>query len=1105
MVGDQLVPVNSHGRRYVVLRSGTPEDWVFIYPVEDSTVVNIGNDTTLLLRTGGCFNYHLVDTVTLITSDKPVEVFQILSQALNNYAGKLGGCVLPNMECMSSQCVMYTSHSFRSNTERVIMLVVETAHIGGFRINGSSNNFIISAADFRPVPGDSTLSWCKKGIARNLQIEYLKVENTMGGFALGFIENYQANCNFSMLSEYATPHNIRIRMDSTYCVGEDIVFNYEAPNISGLTLKGPNGFRVAAPPFVIDSAMPEMSGWYRLEGIDTANCLRMVSDSIYISVGYSHCFHYFDSTVCSNDMPFRWNGIWVDSAGTYMDTLVSARGGDSIVVMTFSVDSTPVLQHIADTSIMEGNPVALWASGAYYVTWGNERGGVVGSGDTHTVSPPRTTRYTVSGYNQASPSRNLVDNGDFEQGNVGFLSSYTNSSVLYIEGNYYVGTNAIIYYGAFSNMPDHTTGSGNYMIVNGANYANSVVWTQTIAVNPHTNYVFSVWVCSVGGGLAVPSNMARLQIAVNYRNYGTEFDAPSSYGVWSRHYVMWNSGNSTSAVIEIIDINGNREGNDFGIDDIEFYALSPCSVTDTIKVDVTRYTYIDSTVCSDDIPLMWHGITIDSAGTYADTLSYAGGSDSIVVLNVTVVAAPVLQHSADTLIRAGGTVALWASGANVVTWYDESGTIVGRGDTLTVSPPRTTRYVVVGSNELCGDTGFVTVSVYWQADTSVCLDQLPVVWNGVTIYGDSTVWKTLSDGAGRDSLVMFTLHVIQSNTYLLEDTVSVCRWEAYRYRDSNYYAPSFVEDSLQSIQGCDSVVRIWLEIHDSAFRADGWLSDDSVVWHRGDREIAGCQPVKVWLRDSSADAAAVVWHFGDGTSTTEREASHVYNRAGVYTIMLEAVSGDGCRDTAWMVDAVQVMEQQRNNFYWEPLLVTIMKPEADFVNLTQPDDSRNSYKWFFLPKGGGQPYDSIFGRSPHYRWTAEHIAENDWQDVMLASERQYTTLHQNTLLCFDTMVQTVHIANIFLQFPNVVTANGDGVNDRWCVVNLVEYGYWPINRLRIYNRWGKLVFSRDNITSHDDDWDPAAENRPTGTYFFHFEAQNEYGHTQHNGVIEVLR
>ena len=296
-----------------------------------------------------------------------------------------------------------------------------------------------------------------------------------------------------------------------------------------------------------------------------------------------------------------------------------------------------------------------------------------------------------------------------------------------------------------------------------------------------------------------------------------------------------------------------------------------------------------------------------------------------------------------------------------------------------------------------------------------------------------------------------------------------------------------------------------LYMRDSALHANGWLSDDSVLWHRGDREIAGCQPVKVWLRDSSADAVSVVWHFGDGTSTTEREASHVYSRAGVYTIMLEAVSDNGCRDTARMVDAVQVMEQQLANFYWEPLLVTIMKPEVDFVNLTQPDDSCNSYKWFFLPKGGGQPYDSIFGRSPHYRWVAERIAENDWQDVMLTSERQYTTLQQNTLLCFDTMQQTVQIANIFLQFPNVVTANGDGVNDRWYVVNLVEYGYWPVNCLRIYNRWGKLVFSRDNITSHDDDWDPAADNRPTGTYFFHFEAQNEYGSTERNGVIEVLR
>src|SRR4051794_30751823 len=96
----------------------------------------------------------------------------------------------------------------------------------------------------------------------------------------------------------------------------------------------------------------------------------------------------------------------------------------------------------------------------------------------------------------ASPaSAGFIVNGDFEQGNIGFSSQYT-----YSPGNigpaqsYDVLPNPQPAHGAdTASYGDHTTGHGLMMAVNGAEVPNQIVWSETIAVNPGSNYDFSLW------------------------------------------------------------------------------------------------------------------------------------------------------------------------------------------------------------------------------------------------------------------------------------------------------------------------------------------------------------------------------------------------------------------------------------------------------------------------------------------------------------------------------------------------------------------------------------------------------------------------------------
>jgi hypothetical protein len=170
-------------------------------------------------------------------------------------------------------------------------------------------------------------------------------------------------------------------------------------------------------------------------------------------------------------------------------------------------------------------------------------------------------------------SRNTVTNGNFTNGRNGFSSDYTYISptgstgsfgALSAEGYYSVSTSPRVTHTNFSNFADHTTGSGTMMVINGSPVNNAKVWWQSIAVEPNTTYIFSIWAAS-----AHPANPAKLNFSINGSLLGV-IQLTANTGVWTNFTVQWTSGTSTSAAIGIINQNTIANGNDFALDDIVF-------------------------------------------------------------------------------------------------------------------------------------------------------------------------------------------------------------------------------------------------------------------------------------------------------------------------------------------------------------------------------------------------------------------------------------------------------------------------------------------------------------------------------------------------------
>ncbi len=78
--------------------------------------------------------------------------------------------------------------------------------------------------------------------------------------------------------------------------------------------------------------------------------------------------------------------------------------------------------------------------------------------------------------------------------------------------------------------------------------------------------------------------------------------------------------------------------------------------------------------------------------------------------------------------------------------------------------------------------------------------------------------------------------------------------------------------------------------------------------------------------------------------------------------------------------------------------------------------------------------------------------------------------------CIDTICKTIPVIPATIIAPNIITPNGDGIND------LLEFKYlefYPDNHLSIINRWGNVVLDLDG---YKNDWNGGLLTE--GTYFY---------------------
>ncbi len=256
-----------------------------------------------------------------------------------------------------------------------------------------------------------------------------------------------------------------------------------------------------------------------------------------------------------------------------------------------------------DTTICLGTVLTIFGPTGY----SNYSWSTGSQGASISVLNPGT--YTVSSTISSLAGPNLVLNGDFEGGTTNVANNFTTSYIpgtggtwglLSNPGQYAITTSPNLVHNNFNICGDHTSGTGNMLVANGASTANTTVWSQSVPVTPGQGYVFSYWVASVENSSAAA--LAQLQLYINNVPISSVAVPSTSACIWTQHSGNWVAGNGTSnAVLKIVNQSTAAAGNDFSLDDILFRQV--CTKKDTIVVAVNNVQVnggADLTFCQGD-------------------------------------------------------------------------------------------------------------------------------------------------------------------------------------------------------------------------------------------------------------------------------------------------------------------------------------------------------------------------------------------------------------------------------------------------------------------------------------------------------------------------
>lgn len=215
----------------------------------------------------------------------------------------------------------------------------------------------------------------------------------------------------------------------------------------------------------------------------------------------------------------------------------------------------------------------------------------------------------------------------------------------------------------------------------------------------------------------------------------------------------------------------------------------------------------------------------------------------------------------------------------------------------------------------------------------------------------------------------------------------------------------------------------------------------------------GCEALCVTFTNQSSisngNIATHQWIFGDGSSPSyELNPKHCF-KSGKFGVTLKLISDSGCMSNYVNNTAIEVYPKPIASFVSDPSEIDDLEPIA---NITSDAIGADETRYYI---NDGKIY-----------------LTKDFTHVFTNLDKEKPIIFQvvtNKAGCSDTTSRILNIKPSYaIYIPNTFTPNYDGTNDGFKAMgyNIIKFN------LKIFDRWGKLLFETDNM---DNAWDGHAK------------------------------
>ena len=811
---EQQLPTLMWGRQFVVTKTkGQNGDRVMLTAVNDNTKLYVNGTLKTTLNALQSYEFRLTDNSAYIETSEPATCYLYIEGARdNNMMGDPSSVHISPIEQRIKQLTFSTFQTSVSRTHYVNIVTTKSG-VNSIKLDGN-----IISNEFNAVQGNANLMYAQIQIQNGTHTIETNIDGFVGHvYGLGDCESYAytiGSATVPLDGQIVVDGESRsdVEYNETRCYKKSIRFEPHA-NVEFNTIEWSFGDGTTSAQKVVNHTYTA-PGTYRIrmiitneDGRDTAytnlTLIEQLRDTVYADIckgdvykfanrTYSTtgkynvkftssggcdsivtlCLTVHDTYLVTTNATFpigssyRWRGKWYREEGTYYDTLTTVAGCDSILELKLT--KTDPSEIMYDT-----------------ICW--------------------QPTYEFKGYTFNIPSYQGFENEDY----IDYVLEYRDKEACI---SYKMNL-------AIAPMVD-----GNEIVVYDTIQKGSVYeWYGEKLTEKGIYYktVYQACECAIDYTLylevltfPLTKKYVELCHEDTYMFRGKEYIDPGVYydTVWSA------TGIDTIYEIKLVDA---RKRTEFSVSNVSSYTFNGKTYTksgtyvDTlqssagcdsivilhlgIREKCTISVEENIQVCEGEV-IEWNGLRCEAGKSYTKTFVSSGGCDSVVALHVEAIAKetttlPISICKGD-YYQIGGQK-LYTEGEHSVVFTSSKGC-----DSVVV--------VQLSYNE-----------VYDKIDNVTIKEGESYIWQG-EVYSQAGVYKKACIASnGCDSVLTLNVTILPKKmdceTIVVIDSATICYGESYKWNSKECSKSGVYVDTLQSAQGCDSVVILNLMVLDNYY------------------------------------------------------------------------------------------------------------------------------------------------------------------------------------------------------------------------------------------------------------------------------------------------